>query len=70
MSARRGDESTFRDELAHAIVPGCGAGGNDVGDRTSADGHPHLFAPAHRAQGLAERLLQLSDAHLTHVDTL
>jgi hypothetical protein len=69
-STGRGDQATFRDELAQPVVAGRGAGRNDVGDRATPKGHPNVFAAAHVPQGPGQGLLELSDADLTHVATL
>jgi hypothetical protein len=70
VGSRRKLDPTPRNELTQAILVGRLSGGNDVGDRPAAKGHPHLFPPANRMQDATERAFQLPDSELPHVDTL
>lgn len=58
------------DKLAQAIIPGPGTCRDDVGERLAAQGDPNLLATAHGSQSLTQRLFELLDTDLAHVDTL
>jgi len=55
---RRGKELALRHQLAQAFVPGCGAGGDDIGQRTPAERDAYQLTATYSLKGLTQRLLQ------------
>jgi len=67
---RRRGQPPLCDERPDTIIPGCGASGNDVRYRATANRHAHLFAALDGPQSLAQRPLKFPDTNLAHVTTI
>ena len=57
-------------QLAQPVLTRGGHRRHEVRYRSAVEGHANLLATTHRPRRLAERLLELSDTDLAHVDTL
>ena len=65
----RRHDSAFGHQLAQAIAAGRRGSGHDVRERTASKRDSNLLPATDRPQRLTQRLLQLADTNLTHVDT-